>query len=242
MMMVKISDSDNLKIWCQEVAISQNTQYHFEAFATGLRINHPPILRLKINDEVLSSGTLGSIACSWQKVNGDWNSGNNSFAMLCLSVSDEDLGAETDFALDDIGFFEVCEVSDEVNIEVIPFEVPSDNDIVQLPCGESIALITEVNSTLENIEFVWSTEDANIVSVSEDGRVLVDASRIYNLEVTPQNSQITCQDELDIEVKEICNVDILISTLDILNYHQPELELVAVQSGNSSDYIFSWNT
>ena len=93
MMMVKVSASANLNIWCQEVVVRPNTNYHFVAFVTGLRTNDPPVILLEINGELLSIGTIGSFACSWQRVKGDWNAGNNATANICLRVSDEDIGA-----------------------------------------------------------------------------------------------------------------------------------------------------
>ena len=242
MMMVKISDTDNLKIWCEEITVRSNQDYRFEAFATGLRLNQPPIIVLDINDETLSSGTLGSFACTWQKVNGDWHSGVSTTATICLSVSMEDIGAATDFALDDIGFYEVCNGFDEVNIDVIPFEVTTEMDTVLLPCQGDVTLNVDVNTPVEDLSYFWSFTDGNISSDPDSPAIVVDKPGNYQLLVLFEDQDVACKQEIDILVEEISLEIITITTPDTIHCQNSVIELIAIQDDMTTEVVFFWST
>ena len=194
MLMVRVSASTNVDIYCQEISVAQNQAYHFQGFATGLVLNNPPIIVLKINEEVISVGTLGSFACSWQGVNGDWNSGQATTAKICLSVSDEDIGAGTDFVLDDIGFYEVCEVEKEVEVEVLDFEVNVE-ERVGLTCGDSLNLSAAIIPNDINFMTEWTTTDGNFVNGENTLFPKIDAIGTYKLSATAVFEEQICRAE-----------------------------------------------
>ena len=242
MMMVKVSNSVNSAIWCQEVAVQSNRDYHFSAYATRFRNDDPPVIEVTINNQLLSSRTLGSFACSWQNIYGSWTSQSHTQATICIRVSDDDIGTSTHLALDDIGFYEVCKLEDEVSVEVISFAVSTDSPNVQLPCNQRINLSANVEASGNNYTAQWTTDDGNIVSGDQSLTPLIDAPGTYHFTASLSGISADCTEELMITVEEVSTAQLSIPNPGTLNCQQPELELQALYPGPASDFDFQWST
>ncbi len=242
MMMVKVSNTTNLDIWCQEVAVQAFRNYHFSAYATRFRNDDPPIIEVTINNERLSSRTLGSFACSWQNIYGSWTSQNNTQATICIRVSDDDIGTSNHLALDDIGFYELCKLEDDIKIEVTPFAVSTSSSTVQLPCNERINLSANVVTPGNNYTVQWRTDDGNIVSGDQSLSPLIDAPGTYHLSASLTGTAADCTEELSITVEEVSTTQLSIVHPGTLNCRQSELELQALHDGSTSDFDFEWST
>ena len=239
MLMVRVSETSNVDIYCQEITILPNTAYHFKGFATGLVLNSPPIIVLKINEEVISIGTLGSFACSWQQVNGDWNSKTATTAKVCLSVSDEDIGAGTDFVLDDIGFYEVFEVEKEVAVEVVDFEVTI-AETIGLTCGDSLGLSATVIPEELNFIIEWTSVEGHFVKGENTLSPIIDAVGTYELSVRTTINEQVCSAAKTVEVVS-SNEDMLtIGASGNLHCNQQEISLAAIDSVNRAAFIYQW--
>lgn len=241
MLMVRVSESTNLDIYCQEISVTQNQDYHFQGFATGLVLNSPPVIVLKINDEVVSIGTLGSFACSWQGVNGDWNSGQATTAKICLSVSEEDIGAGTDFVLDDISFYEVCEVEKKVEVEVVDFEVDVEERI-GLICGDSLNLSAAIIPN--DISFVpeWTTTEGNFISGENTLFPKIDAIGAYKLSAIATFEDQVCRAEKIVEVYTINEATLAIAKTGDLHCNQNEVELTAIDTVDRTAFNYEWTS
>jgi len=241
MLMVRVSESANLDIYCQEISVAQNQDYHFQGFATGLVLNSPPVIVLKINGEIVSIGTLGSFACSWQGVNGDWNSGQATTAKICLSVSEEDIGAGTDFVLDDISFYEVCEVEKKVEVEVVDFKVDAEERI-GLICGDSLNLSAAIIPN--DISFVteWTTTDGNFLSGENSLFPKIDATGSYKLSAIATFEEQTCRAEKTVEVYTINEAALAISKTGNLHCNQNEISLTAIDTVNRAAFNYEWTS
>lgn len=240
MMLIRVSDISDVNIWCQKVAVKTNRDYHFFAFATGLRTNDPPVIELAINDQILSSGTIGSFACSWQKVKGDWNAGGHTTANICLRVSEEDVGAGTDFALDDIHFFEVCHLEDEVEVEVVPFEVFTGDTTVQITCEEELTLSPVIESSGYPYQVLWTTEEGNLLDPARLETPRIDAPGAYHLVVNMTGLELACTQEATILVEEVSGLALSIEGPTTLHCRQPSLTLAAQHPGSNQDFIYQW--
>lgn len=240
MMLIRVSDAANVNIWCQEVTVSRNKDYHFFAFATGLRTNDPPVIQLSINDELLSSGTIGSFACSWQKVKGDWNARNETTANICLRVSDEDIGAGTDFALDDLHFFEVCHLEDEVQVEIVPFEVITADTIVEIACEEELVLSPTIQASGYPFQTHWTTDNGSIISDSVNTQVTVNAPGTYHLQVNLTDANLQCHQEAIVAVEEVSSLALQVAGPREIHCQQPALALVAEHPGDPAAFSYEW--
>ena len=241
MLLVRVSETTNVDIYCQEITVARNQEYHFQGFATGLVLNSPPVIVLKVNDEIISVGTLGSFACSWQKVIGDWNSRNATTAKICLSVSPEDIGAGTDFVLDDVGFYEVCEVAKSVEVATISFSVEAD-DQVSLNCGDSLQLQTTVIP--DDIDFLseWRTENGHIVSGEQSLFPTINASGDYELSVLTTIDEQICRATKTVTVSYSEETELKLFKSGDFHCHQTEVQLATKDSLNPSGFKYEWSS
>ena len=105
-------------VWCQTVAVQQNTLYDFSAWVVNVIAENPPNLQFSINNLLLGDEFNSTInTCEWQQFNESWFSGNTTSAEICIvNVNQETDG--NDFALDDIAFSPICTYTGEVTITV----------------------------------------------------------------------------------------------------------------------------
>ncbi|GJM31861.1 MAG: hypothetical protein DHS20C18_08620 [Saprospiraceae bacterium] len=115
MMVVNASgEPDNL--WCQEISVTSNTDYDFSAWVTSVVSQNPAQLQFSINGGLLGEVfNASSSTCNWTQFSAQWNSNNNTTAQICI-VNVNSTPSGNDFALDDITFREICEVTDEITV------------------------------------------------------------------------------------------------------------------------------
>ena len=104
--------------WCQTISVTSNTDYAFSAWVVSVDPNGPVEIQFKIDGVPVGPGNVGlSTTCVWTNFFVVWNSGVSTSIEICI----EDINiARTgnDFALDDITFSPLCEVTDEVTLSV----------------------------------------------------------------------------------------------------------------------------
>ena len=241
MFMVRAAPASNLDIYCQEIAVAPNQAYHFQGFATGLVSNNPPTIVLKINDEVVAMTTLDSLACAWQKVQADWHSGDTRTAKICLSINPTTTANGADFALDDVGFYEVCEAEKKVAVEVTNFTVNLPEQ-VSLTCGDSLRLRAEIIPG--DIFFLteWETTNGNFVSGERTLFPIIDAVGEYELSVITSIDEQICQTTKTIEVISDIDTDFGIYKSADLHCQQEEVQLEATGEFDQSAYLYHWSS
>jgi gliding motility-associated-like protein len=85
-----------------------------------MNTTNPALLQFSINGINLGNIFQASYnSCEWNQFYSIWNSGNNTSVDICI-VNQNTNAAGNDFALDDIGFYELCTSVDSVKISVIP--------------------------------------------------------------------------------------------------------------------------
>jgi gliding motility-associated-like protein len=104
MLVVNGATAGNMRVWKQAVAVEKNKNYTFQYHSQSVNGNNPAILQARINGMPIYLDTVSGTTCSWQMHNVNWNSGNDTLAMLELFNLNQ-LAAGNEFALDDIAFF-----------------------------------------------------------------------------------------------------------------------------------------
>ncbi len=118
MMAVNASLQGNVKVWCQQVNVSPDTDYIFSLWLVTLFPANPAILQFSINGQVIGEPFSASPqTCLWQQNCTAWNSGNVTTAEICI-INLNTVSWGNDFAIDDIHFAEACTHTDEVTIYV----------------------------------------------------------------------------------------------------------------------------
>lgn len=118
MMIINGSGTPNTNVWCQTINVVPNTNYAFGAWVQSVVSGSPAILQFEINGVLLGApfNAPGSI-CTWQQFYSLWNSGANTMANICIINQNTNTGGN-DFAIDDVSFIGLCNVSDTVTITV----------------------------------------------------------------------------------------------------------------------------
>lgn len=124
MMIVNGATVANEFVWCQEVAVSPNTDYVFSLWGQAIYNIDPAILQFSINGNPVGTNiNFTSTTCVWEEFYEVWNSGSNTVVEIC--ILNQNTAGGNDFAIDDIFFAPLCKTSDTIN--VIVGEVPVAN-------------------------------------------------------------------------------------------------------------------
>ena len=117
-MIVNGAGTAGTSVWCETINVVPNTNYAFGCWAESVANGSPAILQFSINGNLLGTPfNVSAPVCQWQQFYSVWNSGANTTASICI-VNQNTTGGGNDFALDDISFIGLCNVSDTVTITV----------------------------------------------------------------------------------------------------------------------------
>lgn len=171
MMVVNGSATANVSVWCQTIPVIPNTTYDFSAWAASCVVSNPAVLQFSINGTLLGAPFgLSATTGLWQQFHTTWFSGANTSATICIT-NQNTLPSGNDFAIDDIEFREICEVSDSVFIKVANM-VPSIDNTVMLGCIEDSVQFNAIDNGDIADEYLWDFGDGN-------GSTLKDPLHIY---------------------------------------------------------------
>ncbi|HMO39071.1 MAG TPA: gliding motility-associated C-terminal domain-containing protein [Saprospiraceae bacterium] len=118
MMVVNASGQPN-NVWCQTITIQPNTEYVFSAWAASMVSQNPARLQVSINGTLI--GTVFQApaqTCQWREFIANWTSDTIAATALICIANVNNTPAGNDFALDDISFREICELSDSLTVQV----------------------------------------------------------------------------------------------------------------------------
>ena len=204
MLVVNGSAILNQEIWCQTIAIQENTTYQFSTWVTTVVADNPAELQFSINGTLLGSTfDAPSGTCGWEQFFQTWESDNNTSVEICIVNQNVSVGGN-DFALDDISFSPI--LVEESSVTVYVSEI-SGVIAVQTPTGcdgsfgsASVA----VNGGFEPYTYLWDNGETTEIAINleEGNHVLtvtdaVGCAAIVNVNIgAPQNPVI---DEVVVE-------------------------------------------
>src|ERR1019366_9768471 len=118
MMIVNGAGVANVSVWCQTINVLPNTNYAFSCWGQSVSAGSPAELQFSINGGLIGPVfTFAFNVCIWQQFYSIWNSGANTMASICI-VNQNTATSGNDFALDDISFNGICDVTDTVLVTV----------------------------------------------------------------------------------------------------------------------------
>lgn len=105
-------------VWTETVAVVANTIYQFSYWEQSVNNVSPSRLQLSVNSQLIGSPyTAPSDTAVWKQFFYNWNSGSATSAILKLQNMNYDAGGN-DFAIDDLNFEPLMQVTSSVNITV----------------------------------------------------------------------------------------------------------------------------
>jgi len=196
-MMVVNGASNVTNIWCQQINVTPNTDYNFSAWVATVVGVDPTQLQFTVNGQQVGQPFQASNAtCAWEQFSGNWNSGSDFTATLCILNLSTALNGN-DFALDDIRFSESCTSTDEVTVEVIDVVTTIDGPD-SLSCnsaGSCTTLQASVAGVSESVTFQWFSGDGGtIVSGGNTASPEICGAGTYNVLVRRRINGTTCTD------------------------------------------------
>ena len=101
------SFNQNVKVWCETVAVNPNTTYNFSGWLCATWNTGPAKLQVVINDVNIGGiHTAPTAFNEWDPFSEVWNSGSSTSATVCIIDTDANSTDADDFGLDDLSFQE----------------------------------------------------------------------------------------------------------------------------------------
>lgn len=242
MIVINGSSAAGDEVWCQTVSVTPGVGYAFSAWVTGVISDNPARLQFSINGGLIGNTfAVSSATCSWQEFNELWSAGGASSAEICI-VNQNTAGGGNDFALDDLFFGEVCEETDEVNIDVLTVEANAPSPI-EIPCDGQVEIDASTSTFGANVFYNWFTPDGNIVSGFGTSIITVNAPGEYRLEVVFDDGVTFCVDDVTVTVTDDQPTAVAAATVNgRIDCDNPTLELSGAGSSMGPDWTYSWTT
>jgi dihydrodipicolinate synthase/N-acetylneuraminate lyase len=218
MLAVNAATMPDENIWCQTVAVTPDTDYEFSTWITSAIAENPPILQFSINDTLLGNPfSVPPTPCQWNQFFETWTSTDETSVEICITNQNTSQSGN-DFAIDDISFGPVCTLEDEVTITVLDPIVAVADSIANIPCdngGTGIVLDGTGSSIGADIEYLWSTDDGNIILGANTLMPLVNTAGTYTLTVLQLSSFDSCMVSAEVIVTQDTTTLSLPETVEI---------------------------
>jgi len=231
MMLMNGSEVPNTSLWCQTVSVVPNTDYQFSTWVTPVYYYNPPILQFSINGTNLGSPFHVSWnSCLWQQFFQIWNSGLNTTADICI-VNQNTAGSGNDFAIDDISFSAVQQVTASVTVNVVSsISLTLSNDTTICEGGMASLSASGADS------YTWSP--ATGLSATTGASVTATPAVTTTYTVTGNTGSCSAQAQVIVQVND----------LEVTVSSSPSLcglnngSATATANGGTGTYTYLWST
>ncbi len=206
-------------IWCQNITVNPNKPHIISSFATSFGFPFPRLQYTIDGTPIGNEFTVFTTGCNWFPLNLEWNSGANTNVEICIQ-NNEVSSSGNDFALDDIGFYELCIDSKSFSVDIGSPSVFIDESQTLINCtNPEIELSSIVLPITSTVDYEWSTQDGTIISSIDESNIIIGDGGEYMISVIDENG---CSDVtfISIDVDTIkpmiapLNFDTLTCTLD----------------------------
>lgn len=149
MLMIQGSTEKEKVIWTQMIGVTPNTNYSFSAWIQALSSRNNLHIALTIDGHTIDILDATLNPCKWEKMNGNWNSGNKTQIFLAVINRNSQMQV-SDFALDDISFspVQIKKESIAINIDKPEIQVTG----LQTVCSGSMVELKATGTQL----YSWS--------------------------------------------------------------------------------------
>jgi gliding motility-associated-like protein len=154
MMVVNGAGAPNTTIWQQTITVVPNTNYQFSCWLASVHPSSPAQLQFFVNNvQIGPVFTATAVNCNWNMFFNQWFSGAATSAVIAIRNQNTAL-AGNDFAIDDIWFAQVVQVTDSHLIVVEDPVINLGNDTAACP-GDSVLL----DAGTGFVQYLWSNGD-----------------------------------------------------------------------------------
>ncbi len=261
MMVVNGSPEENAKVWCQPISVLPHTDYEFSAWFSSVNpvnganlvfsighnqlLDDPIILPSPAEDDPDKEKKFDEYCCHWTQFSTVWNSTTYTNVDVCIENKNI-IRHGNDFAIDDIYFARVYDITDTVVIDFQDVKVEV-NDVLPY-CkedGKEVELTANVTtSTSKSVNDVkikgyeWSTGETTqkITVVPQLGE------NEYIVSVTTDDYQAcVARDTAIIEVYDLPVISMVGDTICQTVDNDAEIILAPAVTKGTPDYKYYWN-
>ena len=236
MMVVNGASVANVNIWCETINVSPNTYYDFSAWGATCVASNPAILQFSINGILIGSPlALPTTTGLWTQFHATWFSGSNTSITICITDQATAVSGN-DFAIDDISFKEICNVSDSVYINVVNL-TPGIQLTKHLGCVKDTIHVTATNGT-GNIpySYLWNMGDGTYAGAPDTTHIYQNQG-VYTIKLITELSG--CKDSVTTTVNTLHPLVAKFAVLDTFCVN--EVVTTLDNSVSSGPTVYTWN-
>ncbi len=242
MMVVNGAPNSGEEVWCQTIDVVQGAFYSFSIWVTSVHPASPARLEFTINGQTLGAPIVATqTTCEWVPFAAFWEAETSTTAEICI-VNQNLAASGNDFAIDDISFTEICQVSDYLTVYVDEMELTI-SEPEELNCDNSETTLTADYSSPFGDDFLigWSTEDGSIVGDAFSPTITVDAPGTYTF--TFFNHETGCSLIEDVVVIGDVGEPFVDAGENIdIDCNVTEIILDGSNSDEDDDLVYLWTT
>ncbi len=157
------------QFWCQTIPVTPNTDYAFSAWLTNVANNSvSSTLNFSINGNSIGTpAATNTTACVWSEFYVIWNSGAATSANICIAEG-TGVCSGNDFAVDDISFYQICQVADSVTVQVSnPSVTVTDSTLVNCFGGNDGRIVTAVTNGITPYSYSWTNTSQTTSTIQQ---------------------------------------------------------------------------
>lgn len=237
MMVVNGAGTANVNIWCQTINVNPNTYYDFSAWGATCVGSNPAILQFSINSTLIGTPLSLPLATGvWTQFHATWFSGPNTSITICITDQATALSGN-DFAIDDISFKEICNVSDSVYIKVVNL-TPSIQTVKQFGCDEDTVYFFANNGAGNTpFSYLWSFGDGNY-SLTKDTMHIYYTQGNYIVKLVTELSG--CKDSTTVNINTLHPLDASFTMLDTFCVGNVVTTIDQSVTSGPTTYVWDW--
>ncbi len=236
MMVVNGAGVANVNIWCQTINVNPNTYYDFSAWGATCVASNPAVLQFSINSTLIGTPLALPLTTGlWTQFHATWFSGTNTTITICIT-DQATATSGNDFAIDDISFKEICNVSDSVYIKTVNL-TPSIQIIKQFGCEEdTIQFLAGNGSGNTPYSYLWNFGDG-YYSNTKDTSHIYPVQGVYPVKLITELSG--CKDSTTITINTLHPIDAKFSVSDTFCVN--EVVTTIDNSVTSGPTVYDWH-
>ena len=236
MMVVNGAGTPNVNIWCQTITVIPNTYYDFSAWGASCVASNPAILQFSINGLLIGSPlALPLTTAVWTPFHATWFSGSNTSITICIT-DQATATSGNDFAIDDISFKQICNVTDSVYVRAINL-TPSILYVLHPGCvQDSVQFTADNGSGILPGTYTWDFGDGGFSTTKNPLHIYTTQGNYTVKLVTEKNG---CKDSAYATINTLhpMNADFTIADTACTN-----VEITAVDNSTATGpYITVWD-
>jgi len=233
----------NAKVWCQDIAVEPQKEYVFSAWLTGV-VPFSSILGFTINgidlqnvnSDVLDIWEKEMDTCTWKEFFATWKNTNNLTSISICVYESSGVMSNNDFALDDISFYEYCEVETSIAIKVD--SVRFDTAVEHVTCYEKKdGKITIQAPTSGLAPYTYQIGTQNFEQLQAPHSITPLDKGNHQIVVKDANG---CTDTKTVTIDEPTKVHVQLHATYLDCNNPASGSLTAVPSGGTPTYTYVW--